>query len=70
VAQDEERVGVVGAARAQDLYPVAAREREPEITQFSVDPSADSLLRELRPDRARGVERARFLREFQLRVVR
>ena len=66
VSEDGEGVRVARVPRRQELQPVAVREREPKVADLAVDAREDSLLRELRADRPRGVERRRAVRELEL----
>ena len=69
VAQHGERVGIVAVARREDLERRAVRKRQPEVARLAVDPGQHGLLRELRADRAGGVERARPVGELERRAV-
>ncbi len=59
VAEDGERVGIVGVARREDLERRAVGQRQPEVARLAVDAREHGLLGELRPDRTGGIERAR-----------
>ena len=69
VAEDVERVGIVPVARRQDLDRAAVRQRQPEVLDPAVRAHEHGLLGELRPDRARGVEPGRAVRQLELRAV-
>ena len=69
VAQHGERVGIVAVARREDLERRAVGKRQPEVARLAVDPGQHGLLRELRADRAGGVERARPVGELERRAV-
>ena len=69
MAQNRERVGVGRIARRQDLDALAVGKREPQVACLAVDAEEHGLLRQLRADRARGVEAGRAIGKFELRVV-
>ena len=56
VPQDRERVGIVRIAGCQDLDRLAVLEGQPQVVYEAVGTDEHRLLRELRPDRARGIE--------------
>jgi hypothetical protein len=69
VPEDGESVGILAIARGQQLDLVSLRERLAQILDMPVNAHEDRLLRELRADRARGVEAGRAGGEFELRAV-
>ena len=56
VAQDVQRIGVLGVAGREELDMLAVGERQPEVAGRPVHPCEHGLLGELRPDRARCLE--------------
>jgi hypothetical protein len=69
VAQHVERIGVVLVTRREDLDRLTVLERKPQVLDAPVRADEHSLLGELRPDRACGVEPRRALGKFQFGVV-
>jgi hypothetical protein len=69
VTQDVQRVGVVLVARREDLNLLAVAQRQAQVLHVAVRADEHGLLRELRTDRARGVEAGRAVGKFELRVV-
>ena len=69
MAEDVERVGIVGVARREELDPLAVGERRAQVLRRAVDLDEHGLLGELRPDRARGVEAGRAVGKLELRAI-
>jgi len=70
VAEDPERVVVSAVAGRQDLDALAVGKRKTEILNAAVEPDEHGIARELRPDRACGVEPGRPVGKFELGGVR
>ena len=64
-----ERVRVVLVPRRQDLDRLSVLEREAQVLHAAVRADEHGLLRELRPNRARGVEARRAVGKFEFRLV-
>ena len=69
MAQHVERVRIGAVARRQELDRLAVRERKADVLDGPVRAHEHGLLGELRPDRARGVEAGRAVRELELLAV-
>ena len=69
MAQDVERIGVVDVARGQELDRLPVAKRRPHVLGRAVRAHEHGLLGELGPDRARGVEAGRAVRELELLAV-
>ena len=66
MAQHVERVRVRGVAGGQELDVLPVRERQAHVLDGPIRADEHSLLRELRPDRARGIEPGRAAGKFEL----
>ena len=70
VAQDVERIRILPVARGEEVDGGAVVERQAQVARLAVHLHEHGLLRELGPDRARGVEPGRAVGQLEFRSVR